>query len=144
MEIMTYANSIKDFDSAERKMFLDWAIQVSHLESNANHNGMYFDGHDTKVYVKENKDTGYADIKIETPRTSIQCWMRTYGDKHMINNGYKYYDLVSVQNKIGISDIKAEIYGIETRIPSIKGLKTMTLSIMSNKNMRDDDRTKAV
>jgi hypothetical protein len=145
LEIMEYANSIRDFDSKERKMFMDWAIQVSYLESNAQHNGMYFDGHDVKVYVKENKDTGYADVRIETPRTSIQGWMRTYGDKHYkINSGYRYYDLVSIQNKVGVSDIVADIYGIEKKIPSISGLKTMALSIISNKTMKDDDRAKAV
>lgn len=127
VEIMNYAQEL-DLKSKDRKMFMDWAVKVSHLESNAKHLSMYFDGRDTKVYVKENKDTGYADIEIDTPRTNIQCWMKTHSDRYGRNIPY---DMVSVQNKVGKSDIVSEVFGVQKNIPSIHGLKTMVLKIIA-------------
>jgi hypothetical protein len=127
MEIMKYTQSL-DLDSEDRRIFMNWAIRASHLESNAKHESMYFNGQDTKVYVKENKDTGYADIEIDTPRTNIQCWMKTHSDRYGRNIPY---DMVSVQNKIGKSDIVSEICGVQKNIPSIHGLKTMVLKIIA-------------
>jgi len=79
-------------------------------------------GKEVKVVVVEQK-SGYADVRIETPRMNVTMWIKTEDEARIP------YDMVLVQSKKDVSTLEDDHYGKRRKISPIHGVASVAARV---------------